>query len=193
LDKFAAEAGSVFSEDALISAFVDGILPYAGNTVRGQVTPQMKFAEVQILAENVGGAGRSLIRPGRSQVRWSMPSTPTGRPKVTLAASAESSPLQSQEFYIHSSVGAPIVAAVAEDMPFGEGNIAPGSPSTSIPTRGWVSPDGSVLDETSFAIAGRRTKLSLVFYTGPFPDGLSFPWPGFPYCSAKTARVEIQG
>jgi hypothetical protein len=58
LDKYAAEAGSVFSEDALISAFVDGLLPYAGNTVRGQVTPQMTFSEVQILAENVGAAGR---------------------------------------------------------------------------------------------------------------------------------------
>jgi hypothetical protein len=75
LDKYAAEGGSVFSEDALISSFVDGLLPYAGNTVRGQVTPQMTFAEVQILAENVGAAGRSLMTPGRYQIRWSMPST----------------------------------------------------------------------------------------------------------------------
>jgi hypothetical protein len=72
LDKYAAEAGCVFSEDALISAFVDGLLPYAGSTVRGQVTPQMTFAEVQILAENVGAAGRSLMTPGRSQIRWSI-------------------------------------------------------------------------------------------------------------------------
>jgi hypothetical protein len=168
LDKYAAEAGSVFSEDALISSFVDGLLPYAGNTVRGQVTPQMTFAEVQILAENVGAAGRSLMTPGRSQIRWSMPSTPTGRPKLTLAASAESSPLQSQESYIHSSVGVPIVAAVAEDTPFSEGNIAPGSPSTSIPTRGWVSPAGSVVDETAFAIAGRQPSCHLCFTPGHF-------------------------
>jgi hypothetical protein len=124
LDKDAAEAGSVFSDDALISAFVDGLLPYAGNTVRGQVTPQMTFAEVKILAENIGATGRSLMTPGISLIRWSIPSTPTGRPKVTRAASAESSPLQSQESYINSCVGVPIVAAVAEDTPFSEGNIA---------------------------------------------------------------------
>ena len=56
LNKYAAEAGSVFSEDALISAFVDGLLPYASNTIRGQVTPTMTFAEVQLLAEQAGTA-----------------------------------------------------------------------------------------------------------------------------------------
>jgi hypothetical protein len=30
---------------------VDGLHPYASNTVRGQVTPTMMFAEVQLLAE----------------------------------------------------------------------------------------------------------------------------------------------
>jgi hypothetical protein len=168
LDKYAVEGGSFFSEDALISAFVDGLLPYADNTVRGQVTPQMTFAEVQILAENVGAAGRSLLTTERYQIIWSMPSTPTGRPKVTLAASAESSPLRSQESYTHSSVGVSIVAAVAEDTPFGEGNIAPGSPSTSIPICGWVSPTGSVVDEKAFDIAGRQPSCNLCFTPGHF-------------------------
>jgi hypothetical protein len=51
----------------------------------------MTFAEVQVLAENVGAAGRSLTTPGRSQLRWSMPSPQVGRPKTVVAASAESS------------------------------------------------------------------------------------------------------
>jgi hypothetical protein len=38
LTRNAAEAGSVFTEYALISTFVDGLHPYAGNMVRGQVT-----------------------------------------------------------------------------------------------------------------------------------------------------------
>ena len=60
LTQYAAEAGSVFSEDALISAFVDGLQPYASNTVRGQVTTTMTFAEVQLLAEQAGTASRAL-------------------------------------------------------------------------------------------------------------------------------------
>jgi hypothetical protein len=168
LEKYAAEAGSVFSEDALISAFVDGLLPYAGNTVRGQVTSQMTFAEVQILAENFGAAGRSLTTPGRLQIFWSMPETSPGRQQVTLAASAESSPIRSQESYLHSSVGVPIVAAVADGTPFVEVDVAPGSTSTSIPTRGWASPAGSVVDETALAIAGRQPSCNLCFNPGHF-------------------------
>jgi hypothetical protein len=128
----------------------------------------MTFAEVQILAENVGAAGRSLTTPKRSQIRWYMPATSTGRPKVTLAASAESSPIRSQESYIHSSVVVPIVAAVADGTPFVEVDVAPGSTSTSIPTRGWASPGGSVVDETAFAIAGRQPGCHLCFNPGHF-------------------------
>jgi hypothetical protein len=60
LTQYAAEAGSVFSEDSLISAFVDGLQPYASNTVRGEVTTTMTFAEVQLLAEQGGTASRAL-------------------------------------------------------------------------------------------------------------------------------------
>jgi hypothetical protein len=132
------------------------------------VTPQMTFAEVHILAKNAGAAGRSLKTPGRSQIRWYMPATSTGRPKVTLAASAESSPIRSQESYIHSSVGVPIVAAAADGTPFEEVDVVPGSPSTSIPTRGWASPARSVIDETAFDIAGRQQSCHLCFNAGYF-------------------------
>jgi hypothetical protein len=69
LSKHAAEAASVFTEDALISAFVDGLQPFASNTVRGQVTPTMTFAEVQLLAEQAGAAGRALASLSRATSR----------------------------------------------------------------------------------------------------------------------------
>jgi hypothetical protein len=65
LNQYAAEDGSVFTEDALTSAFVDGLHPYASNTVRGQVTPTMMFAEVQLLAEQAGTASRALTSLAR--------------------------------------------------------------------------------------------------------------------------------
>jgi hypothetical protein len=65
-----AEAGSVFTEDALILTFVDGLHPCAGNIVRGQETPTMTFAEVQVIAEQIGTAGRSLSSPSRYYPRF---------------------------------------------------------------------------------------------------------------------------
>jgi hypothetical protein len=41
--RYAADAGSVFTEDALIAAYVDGLLPFASNTVRGHVSATMKL------------------------------------------------------------------------------------------------------------------------------------------------------
>jgi hypothetical protein len=60
LNQYAAEAGSYFTEDAFIAAFVDGLRPYVRNTVRVQVTPTMMFAEVQLLAYQAGTASRAL-------------------------------------------------------------------------------------------------------------------------------------
>ena len=57
INRFEAEAESVFSEDALISAYVDGLQSYASNMVRSQVTPTMTFVEAQNLAVQVGVAG----------------------------------------------------------------------------------------------------------------------------------------
>jgi hypothetical protein len=60
LTRYAADAGSVFSEDALITAYVDGLLPLASNTVRGHVSATMTFSEVQLLAEQAGKASSEL-------------------------------------------------------------------------------------------------------------------------------------
>jgi hypothetical protein len=36
------------------------------------------------------------------------------------------------------------------------------------------------------------TKLSFVFYTGPFPDGLSFPWPGSRIAAQKQRELKFK-
>jgi hypothetical protein len=48
---YAADAGSVFAEDSLITAYVDGLLLFASNTVMGHVSSTMKFAEARLLVE----------------------------------------------------------------------------------------------------------------------------------------------
>jgi hypothetical protein len=87
LEGYATTAGSVFTEDVLIASFFDGIHPYAGKTVRSHLTPPMTFAELRVLAEDLGAAGRSLTNPGRSHPRWLIPAKYEGRTKPLLAAS----------------------------------------------------------------------------------------------------------
>jgi hypothetical protein len=60
LNKYAGDAGSVFSEDSLIVAFVDGLHPFASNTILGQITTKMTFAEVQLLTEQAWNASREI-------------------------------------------------------------------------------------------------------------------------------------
>jgi hypothetical protein len=58
--------------------------------VRGQVTPTMTFAEVQVIAEQIKTAGRSLSVLSRySPILITAGSVPV-RPKTSVAAMAES-------------------------------------------------------------------------------------------------------
>jgi hypothetical protein len=60
LTKYAGDAGSVFSEDSLIAAFVDGFHPFASNTIRGRITTKMTFADVQLSSEQAGNHSRAI-------------------------------------------------------------------------------------------------------------------------------------
>jgi hypothetical protein len=62
LTRYASDAGSVFSEDVLITAYADGLLPFARNTVSGHVSETMTFAEIQLLAEQAGKASRTVAK-----------------------------------------------------------------------------------------------------------------------------------
>jgi hypothetical protein len=153
LTQYAAEAESVFYEDALISAFVDGLQPYASNTVRGQVTTTMTFAEIQLVAEQTGTASRALTSLTKASPRLGNPGFNSLRSHPVVAATAESyqrdsemysdrSPMMpypqellAQAEYLHD-------AEVRSDHS-GENSISSFPSSISAPTRDWVSAAGS--------------------------------------------------
>jgi hypothetical protein len=46
LRRYAAEAGNVYKEDSLVSRYLSGLAPYTANTIRGHVSPRMRFTQV---------------------------------------------------------------------------------------------------------------------------------------------------
>jgi hypothetical protein len=172
LNKYAAQAGSVFTEDALIAAYVDGLQPYASNTVRGQVTPTMTFAEVQILAEQAGNAGRALTSPTRASIRLPTTGLTPLRSKPIVAASALS-PNPSWGISSEHGMLSPspqVVATTGYDSNQEnhsevsvEGSAASQPSSLSAPTRGWASTTGSVQLDTALAVDARGRSCHLCF------------------------------
>ena len=153
LTQYAAEAGSVFSEDALISAFVDGLQPYASNTVRGQVTTTMTFAEVQLLAEQAGTASRALNSFAKASPRLGNPGFHSLRSRPVVAATAESYQRDS-EMYSDRSPMMPYPQELVAQAEYlrdaevlsdhsGNNSISSFPSSISAPTRDWVSAAGS--------------------------------------------------
>jgi hypothetical protein len=120
LSRNAAEAGSVLSEDTLTSAFVHGLQSYTSNMVRGLVTPAMTFAEVQILTEQVGTAGRALTGSGRPSRAAGLGVIPV-RPRQVAATVAES--IQSSTTGVSGipvETQSPILVAAADYPPHAE-------------------------------------------------------------------------
>jgi hypothetical protein len=167
LTRYAGDAGSVFSEDALIAAFVDGLHPFASNTIRGQVNSTMTFAEVQLLAEQAGNASRALEKNQKNPTRsGNIPLTPLrGRPVLTAVADshrrdqemyADRSPLSARSNYgpeAHRSSPSGLAVYATDvgypDEPIPSGYASSHSPpselsSISAPSRGWASVAGSV-------------------------------------------------
>ena len=154
LKQYAAEAGSVFTEDSLISAFVDGLHPYASNTVRGQVTPTMMFAEVQLLAEQAGTASRALTSLARAPPRVGHPAMNPLRSRPVFAAAVESYTRDADMHYdrLDGNEYAPGLVVGALNSPPHRGTESEFSETCSVsfvpssisaPTRSWVSAPGS--------------------------------------------------
>jgi hypothetical protein len=118
--------------------------------VRGQVTPTMTFAEVQIIAEQIGTSGRSLSLPSRYSPRLITAGSVPVRPKTIVAAMAESAVSSPHELPVASVHSSPPVLVAATDYAAhseqGSELSAVGS-DTSIPTRGWAGAAGSAHDE----------------------------------------------
>jgi hypothetical protein len=83
--------------------------------VRGQVTPTITFAEVQIIAEQIGTAGRSLSLPIRYSPRLISAGSVPVRPKTSVAAMAESVVSSPHELPIASVHSRPSALVAATD------------------------------------------------------------------------------
>jgi hypothetical protein len=143
----------VFSEDALISAFVDGLQPYASNTVRGQATTTMTFAEVQLLAEQAGTTSRALTSLTKAYPSLGNPGFHSLRSRPVVAATAESYQHDS-EMYSDRSPMMPYPQELVAQAEYlhdtevrsdhsGDNSISSFPSSISAPTRDWVSAAGS--------------------------------------------------
>jgi hypothetical protein len=172
LTRHAAEAGSVFTEDARIFTFEDGLLPYACNMVRGQVTPNMAFAGVKIHAEQVGAAGRVILSPARYSPRLIPPGVHAVRPKSGIAAMAESSASSLHglsESQLRSSMLPVVVAATERAISYEKGSeLSARGSDTSISTRGWASAAGSAQEEAAFALRKRNMNYHICYTPGHF-------------------------
>jgi hypothetical protein len=141
--------------------------------------PTMTFAEVQIIAEQIGTAGRSLSITSRYYPRLITAGSVPVRPKTSVAEMDESvgsSPHELQVASVHSSpsvlVSATDYAAHSEQ---GSELSAVGS-DTSFPTRGYASAAGSVHDEAVLEMDERTRSFYLCLRPGHFL--MEFPFLG---------------
>jgi hypothetical protein len=81
LRRYAAEAGNVYKEDALVSRYLAGLASYTANTICGHVSPRMRFTQVKNLSVQAGIAGREAGVSNRSSTRAPVPGLLTPRPE----------------------------------------------------------------------------------------------------------------
>jgi hypothetical protein len=153
LTQYAAESGRLLSESSHISSFVDGLQPYASNTVRCQVTTTMKFAEVQLLTKQAGIAARTLHSLAKASPRLRSPGFQSLRLRPFVAVTADSYQRNAKMYSVRSPTMpyTQELVAHAEYLHDAEvrsdhsaNNSTSSFPSSiSAPTRDWVSAAGS--------------------------------------------------
>ena len=155
--KYSADAGNVFSENTLITVYLDGLLPFAANIVGAQVTKDMTFTQVQNLAVRAGRAARTLVPRGASKIPGS--TNPSGRIRPTIAASTE---VDTRELFPPSEV---VAAAIAHSDLDREdtGSSLSFQSSVSVPSRGWSSVAGTPMGEPIHAVERRYLSCHLCY------------------------------
>jgi hypothetical protein len=83
--RYAAEAGNVNKEDSLVSRYLAGLASYTANTIRGLVSPRMRFTQVKNLDIQAGLAGREAGVSNRSSTRGPVPGLLSPRPRGMVA------------------------------------------------------------------------------------------------------------
>jgi hypothetical protein len=108
----------------------------------------MTFAEVQIIPEQIGTAGRAVSSQSRFSKRL-MPNIPL-RSNTSVAAFAESPTSSSVALtttHFCPPTSSPLAVAAVKPSPLSEHGS-----EISIPTRGWASAAGSVLEDPVWAL-----------------------------------------
>jgi hypothetical protein len=145
LRRYATEDGNVCKEDALVSRYIAGLPSYTANTIRGPVSPQMRFTQVKNLAVQAGLSGKEAGVSNRGFPRPTIPGLLTRLRGVV--ATLEGSPSTSSSTHAppFDMMDEALVAAAEYER--GEGNTSMMSgPSSDVylPSRGWASVVASV-------------------------------------------------
>jgi hypothetical protein len=137
---YAAEAGNVYKEDALVSRYLAGLAPYTANTIRGYVSPHMRFTQVKNLAVQAGMAGREAGVSNRSSTRAPVPGLLTPRPLgvVATVAGTNSASTFSQPHPFDTDEA---LVAAAEFASYDRASSELSGPTSDVscPSRGWTS------------------------------------------------------
>ena len=156
LRRYAAEAGNVYKEDALVSRYLAGLASYTANTIRGHVSPRMRFTQVKNLAVQAGIAGREAGVPSRSSTRGPVPGLLTPRLRGVVAPVEG---IRSASTFSQTSpydMGDNMVAA-AEYASYDRDSSELSGPTSEIscPSRGWVSVAATERPEPAMAVMAR--------------------------------------
>jgi hypothetical protein len=170
LQRAAIRAGNFIDKRDLKTIYVEGLPPFVQAGLRMHLKPELNFEEVQRLAQNLGVSLRQTMLQPTSQV--AKPKIPPGvktlLPRLTSINTCETESgdsiaytAQAEEASLHEVEIALAHAHLAHEHNHVRTPSSPltGRPSwkplsrspspsvVSIPTRGWVSPGGSVMSE----------------------------------------------
>ena len=167
LQRAAIRAGNVVNKRDLKTIYVEGLPPFVQAGLRMHLKPDLTFEEVQRLAQNLGISLRqTMLQPSLV----AKPKLPLGvKPLLTRPISVNTVEMssgsqvdhtdQDQEASLHEVEVALAHAHLAQthardpslsmtNRPSWQSTSRSPSPSAaSIPTRGWISPGGSVMSE----------------------------------------------
>ena len=168
LQRAAIRAGNVINKRDLKTIYVEGLPPFVQAGLRMHLKPELTFEEVIRLAHNLGVSLRqTMLQPTRQADRTKVPpgvkalltrmdsvntvETESGEPVVDPTQAEEASLQEVEVALAHAHLAqaqARDSATQSSGRPTWRSSYGSPSPSVvSVPTRGWVSPGGSVMSE----------------------------------------------
>jgi hypothetical protein len=164
LRRYATEAGNVYKEDALVSRYLAGLPLYTAITIRVQVSPRMRFTQVNNLAVQVGFAG---MESWVSNQGFSLPTIPglLTRPRGVVAtlAGSPSTSASTHETHFDMMYEALVAAAEYEQCEGNTSMMSGPSSDVSFSSRGWASVAASVQGDPDSAVMERARGFHVCF------------------------------